>query len=161
MLYPACCMCLMTSKCCRLFLIIVFNAYDNARFVFIETEDGTDKKFDSNEECEWNTQLNFKYIYICSVLEHCKDVNGVRHNEGDSYSDGCNSCSCGATPEGTSCTRRPYPPCDIEKKCVDSQGNKHRPGQKFKEDCNNCYCYKDGFATCTRIGCGFPIFHVK
>ena len=145
----------MTSKCCPLFLIIVFIAYDNARFVFIETEDGTDKKFDSDEECEWNRQLNlwifFKHHYICSVLDHCTDRNGVRHKEGDSYSDGCNLCTCGATKKWTSCTMMAC--VDIRNECVDSQGKKHRPGQTYKEGCNTCSCYEGGAGHCTRMMC--------
>ena len=79
----------MTSKCCPLFLIIVLFACNNARFVFIETEDGSGQNFDSDED----------------IGKKCVDSQGNEHRPGQKFKEGCNDCYCYEDGSGM-CTRR-------------------------------------------------------
>ncbi len=79
---------------------------------------------------------------VCPTTRNCT-VGGIVHAPGESWSDGCNSCSCGENGD-VGCTARICPPdfCTY-------QGVTHKIGDTWKSDsCTSCSCDAQGIASC-------------
>jgi hypothetical protein len=76
--------------------------------------------------------------------------SGKKIEPGTSFSDGCNTCSCG--PDGQlACTARACPP-PPEKGC-EVNGKWMASGTSYNDGCNTCSCGADGQVTCTEKAC--------
>jgi len=80
-----------------------------------------------------------------SCVRGCTAADGSTVAPGQSYSDGCNQCSC---REGGAavCTRLACFQCTVD-------GRTYRPGESFRVACNTCTCGRTGAIACTELAC--------
>ncbi|XP_063687713.1 uncharacterized protein LOC134820977 [Bolinopsis microptera] len=70
------------------------------------------------------------------------------YNAGDSFMDGCSSCTCNQGGE-VSCDHMLCPPCHY----MDGSGKTMRAWGPYSDGCNQCICTHDGLALCTSMWC--------
>jgi len=95
-------------------------------------------------------------------VQQCVDMDGATREEGDSWTEDCNSCMC--TKSGKSCTKRlcnfsvPFLSSSTRAEevsgCLDSEGTRREEGDSWEEDCNRCRCTNSG-SSCTKRLCNF------
>merc|ERR550517_2086164 len=110
---------------------------------------------------------NFSVPFLSSStraeeVSGCLDGQGTRREEGDNWTENCNSCMC--TNSRSSCTKRlcaaPFLASSIRaeesSQCLDREGTTRDIGESWTEDCNSCMCTKSG-SSCTKKLCNFDL----